>query len=183
MPNGYRNCHVQGLDSIVISRYPDGRPFTRIFFTRPEHVLHKNFPGSEAYSLGFHTHKSDLILTRLKGEVFQVECRPFNEDNGDWNHYKFRTQVIGEVKPVLIGKAYVSVHSFYQFDSIKMRAADFHSIYVPEGQEAAWLVTEGELTKSYNDSMYTNSVVELGTDLYQPMSDSECQETLLRLLK
>lgn len=70
---GLRNCHARGVDSIVLSTYPDGRPKIRMFIARGSHELWKNTPWDNSpMSIAFHRHRARVELCLLAGSVWNV---------------------------------------------------------------------------------------------------------------
>lgn len=172
---GIRNCHAIGLHSIVLTTYPDGRPRVRMFVAEPNHRLGENRNGS---IVGFHAHRADLVLTRLYGRVCNVSAYNIEGARGTvqirtWRYTSPLIEQEGGFSRV--GTAGMVIYYPTPFMRLELPAAALHTIYVPAGDRAAWLVTEGDRTAEYNDIVYTDTDLERFdfSGMYEPMPPDE----------
>lgn len=182
---GFRNCHAHGLDSIVLSRYDDGRPKCRMFVAHKHHALWRN--GSNyGMSIAFHGHRANIALELIKGKVWNVECIPAKEDEGNYRPFIFESYIVGEkggFRAIKGPGMSLGIQVPLGSQKLELKGSVYHSIRVDGGQKAAWLVHEGELDPNYNPTVYSN--VDLtkfdAKDMYVPMTQAECDSILANL--
>jgi hypothetical protein len=183
-PSGLKNCHVNGVHSIVVRKYQEG--LLRVFYTTPDHGLWKNQPG-EVMSVAIHSHHCDLALVPLFGAVHSLVFKKTTRGMF-MNGYRFRSHIgtgSGSFERVAgAGLELVSRGVLCRGQSAVMRAADLHTVYVSKGSRAAWLVCEGREDPAYDSVCYTNA--DLGSwtpnGLYVPMTDEQVRADLAGLL-
>lgn len=167
------NCHCLGLDSIVIDER-QGK-LTRIFMTSTHHRMWRNrLPLTREMSVALHPHHCDLTITPLLGTVYNVVVAA----DGKWYDLsEFRYE-----SPITNGKGngrFIPTGEYKAFplrqESINapltMRAFRLHTIYVPEGEVAAWLIEEGTEDLAYQPYCYSNTDLShlSMSELYGPM--------------
>lgn len=175
LPQGHYNCHAEGLHSIVVSRYATGRPRLRMFLATAEHTLWRNnIPAcDEPMSIALHAHRARLTLIRVFGPVHQV--RAIHDDVGAVALRTFRHTshlLTGHGGFEEVGSARFSVSTPFVFDVEPMSADALHTVYIPEGERAAWYVHEHETDPAFNDLLWSNDDLTTFdfTDMYEPMS-------------
>ena len=168
----YKNCHVAGLHSIVLNN--NMGKLTRFFCADKTHNMHKNL-SNLMFSLGVHDHKYDLTLTNLFGRAinvnFSVEQVEFpNKGNVSFHTFSDGKATRGDtyIPRALLKQTTLECLSdkpmFIDKDSL-------HTVYVPKGEPAAWLVEEGEEVKDFT-RLYTNTPVISENTNYQRFSDA-----------
>lgn len=193
------NCHCYGLDSLVLKDADDTGGMVRIFVARPEHELWKNHPDTaeaegEALSIALHPHHCDVTLMPLVGDVYNVTV-----DDGDIQRNRLRADIQGDLRALYFYR-YVSpiTHGAGRFEPInpdpievwlearKLRGPLFlrspwrHTIYVPKGETAAWVVCEGAEDELYRPMVLSDALLEeydfTGTNA--PMTPERLREDL-----
>lgn len=127
------DCHVKGLHSIPVENV-DGK-LKRLFFTTSKHELYKNCDIS-GLVLGAHSHRYDLQLTGLIGDVYNVMIER-GEGVRLFEHCYFN-----ESKIVNSGETLGYIESIHKLGRIFLPHSKIHTIYVPRGAMACWLVEE-----------------------------------------
>jgi hypothetical protein len=180
---GFWNCHARGTHSVVLARYPDGRPRLRMFACDETHDLWTNATpgrGKAPMSLAIHAHRSALTVTRVSGRPHQVPALFTDAEDDDavsLRAWHYRSQILtGSGGFTLLGARHLDVGPAFVFDCIHMRQPDLHTIYVPPGERAAWLVHEHEpIATDYDETLYSDD--DLGRfsfdGMYRPMTHAE----------
>lgn len=162
--NVLRNCHVKGLTSVLLHDEPENR--VRVFLTEPDHELWKADP----LALGIHPHHCDITMVPLFGRVVnQVYANP--KPGGPFQKCLYRSAITGT------GGALERTEEFYSFENVTsqalsetlfMRADLLHTVYVPEGEQAAWAIYESREDPEYVPVCYTDNPIFDTTGLYVP---------------
>lgn len=164
-----KNCHVVGLDSIVINV----NPLIRIFIANDNHLLWTNHPHNYIShikpSLGFHPHHCNLFFKILTGKIYNITLEPHDKNAiSHNNHYifdKFEYQSKinkGEISFKLIEERTeheIDIRSYHSMQSFYMRADMIHTVYIPKDKEAIWAICEEDEDPNYKP--YTYSIVDL----------------------
>jgi len=175
---GIMNCHVPGLHSLVLQKSPHG--MIRVYFADENHTLHMNDPEPSAtYSLAIHGHRQNLTLIGLLGRARNDQFALVPDPKGKWHEHDYTSAII-DGKPSMTPtgrRAAMYFHSqrfMTREERIKLSYRDLHSVYVPEGERAAWMVIEGppELDASQPCWRNTTDPVEY-EGLYQPMTHGD----------
>lgn len=132
------DCHVKGLHSVPVENI-DGK-LKRLFFTSPKHELYKNCDIS-GLVLGAHSHRYDLQLTGLVGDSYNVMIER-GEGVRLFEHVYFN-----ESRIVNSGETLGHIESIHKLGRIFLPYNKIHTIYVPRGTTACWMVEERQ-TKS-----------------------------------
>jgi len=186
-----RNCHIMGLDSIMLLETP-GKTI-RLYYAHQGHELHRNFPGiiEHNQSLSFHAHHCNLTLEVVKGHLMNWTVEIDSEKPTDQLtfKYKYNSEItngkIGFVKfPELTHLSTVRMNSMNVGDYELMNAHAIHTVAADSRYDSAWLVYEGEEDPNYESlSFSTNYNLENESfeGLYQPM-DANYLNTLINKL-
>lgn len=153
------NCHVMGLDSIVLAEDTETGELVRVFWTTPEHELYKNeVPFSTRISIAVHPHHCDITLVPLFGTILNSLLELDDDPNGEvridsWEYVsgiatpKGSFRRTGSSKNVLGIKFQPLVNDLTRGASdgnvYTMKYNELHTVYVPRGETSAWAIFEG----------------------------------------
>jgi hypothetical protein len=176
-----RNCHAQGLDSVMFYNKPGER--IRAFVASPDHDLWHNDNGKRIH-LAVHQHHCDVTLVPVFGETYNMRPR-FDAEGERYEPYKYVSQITtGKGKMELEwGSRRFTLVPEVLVNTIHMKAHEEHTIYIPKGQPAAWFVYEGKENPNYDSTCWSNNALELFnfSQYYQPV-DVGYLRWLLRIL-
>lgn len=151
-----KNCHVNGLHSIVLSS--DGGNLVRFYITSPDHKLFQNsHDGLFDLSLGIHSHKYNIVLVGLSGFDYASNLI-YTEDNFGSEVKKYDYSVEGGAVYSCLSK--LSLDGYKRIDVEVMLASTLHTVHVPEGVVACWVVEEWNRAESEHTELFTNSNLE-----------------------
>lgn len=168
----YLNCHVTGLHSIMLIDTPGQR--VRLFYADTNHELWRNEPTrfkEKGLAIGFHPHHCDLTLKVVQGKVLNwvvTEIPNTQSTNRPLilNRYLHESAITqkGKISFSLISRD----HHFTtkrlavigETIAIRLGANELHTVAVPEGESAAWLVMEGREDAEYDPFCYSNTDLE-----------------------
>lgn len=177
-----RNCHVHGLDSIVLSdRRESGEGMIRMFVAwRGMHELHWLHRVSGHYTLGVHNHRYPLALVPVYGEIRNVEPEVVPYGGKTVHEYAFVSAIGGDMTVKPTGTVQVAAHFHRELVPglfAKMPAKALHTVRVPHGLTAAWVVLEGaeDGTESRIYSPRDDLTLDR-TGLYLPMEPSRARQ-------
>lgn len=182
-----KNCHIEGLHSIMFIDTPGKR--IRLFVTDDHHTMWKNDPTStKSMTIGFHTHHCNISLLVVKGLIKNWVVKESNMGKLQLHAYKYNSQIImGEIGFVKLPytKMFKTVsNNILQVGatvSAFMEADDIHTVAAQNGESAAWFVFEGLEDSEYKPITYSNDP-ELHKSnydsLYLPMTVTECEQKL-----
>jgi len=167
-----KSCHQVGLDSIVIRKNPDGS-LVRAFFAHENHSMWENSPENPQPSLGYHDHKYDLVLTELYGESYNVNSE-INLAAGELNLLRFKSMLDGYERSEIVSSHIAVNCEMEKIGRIFLPYDQLHTVYVPKGKKAAWLVEEG-IVKQHTTNLITHLKPEDITDkiLYQSFGSKD----------
>lgn len=184
--NALKDCHVRGLDSIMLHEEPQNR--IRMFYAHRDHELHLNDPRFDvqmpAQTLALHSHRCDVRLVPLFGPVMNYVVDLREEPNGRFHECEYRSAIRqGEGRLERTGKRFAvdsMSHSYLNETphGLALVACELHGVFVPEGCSAAWLVIEGEEDPEYDALCYTQNPVFDSDGMYAPMSSGEARALL-----
>jgi hypothetical protein len=167
-----RNCHAEGLDSIMFDDTPEDR--VRCFVAHESHNLYRNSAGNKL-SVAFHSHHCDVKLVPIFGEVWNVSTIGAN-GGLVYQAYEYHSEITngsGSFKRAhedLDWRVRLVGHELTR--PFQMAAKDVHTVFVPADKSAAWFVYEGAEDPDYNGLAWSND--DLGkfdfSPLYKPMS-------------
>lgn len=183
------HCHVRGVDSIVLAEDADTGELVRVFWANPDHELYHNWTlFGKDLSLALHPHHCDLRLELIFGSVTNVVVTLRDGDGifkfNAWDYVSGIANPTGSFEKaggsmVLAG---VQLRVLLHGVPDHMDHADIHTVYVPKGQSAAWLVHEGpshgreKPRRCYSNNDLTKFKFE---DHYKPLEDHGKVVTLL----
>lgn len=178
-----RNCHVHGLDSIVLSdRREQGEGMIRMFVAwrgmHELHWLHKAVSGH--YTLGVHNHRYPLALVPVYGEIRNVEPEIIAHGGKTVHEYAFVSGIDGDMTVKPSGTIQIAGHFHRQLTPgsfVKMPSKALHTVRVPHGLTAAWVVLEGaeDGTQSRIYSPRDDLTLDR-TGLYLPMETDRARQ-------
>jgi hypothetical protein len=132
-------------------------------------------------SVAVHTHRQDITLTPLFGHVVNVALVPSRTGCRLYGFEHKSTILTGTGGFVRADPRRFSLQRSQRmvYDE-PMSAHDFHTVFVPRGERAAWLVEEGMLDDGYDPTCYSN--VDLTRfsfeGLYRRMMSSKAREII-----
>lgn len=189
----YINCHCYGLHSVMLLESP-GKTI-RMFVAEEEHMMWKNLDitnHENELSIAVHPHHCDITLLNVKGMVKNIAVKSFYSDPNHPNFYMTRYQYNSQIKDgecrfVSDGRAsfnHVEVTEISPRNpSISMKANELHTIFVPKGQFAAWLVFEGKEDPNYKSVCFSNSDPNksmLDGHMYQKATKNDIDRMMIR---
>lgn len=183
-----RDCHVKGLDSVMLDDTPGKR--VRAYITRSDHEMWKNNCGlsisrakDHAMSLAFHPHHCHLTLTPIFGRTWNIILKAEKPTGGlrldqyprRLDEFKYVSQITegkGGFAGTGMKKTFYVDWEWYLTESSYMDAKEIHTIYVPKAETSAWFVHERAEDPSYAGLNYSNTDLELwsASELYKPMT-------------
>lgn len=177
------NCHAVGMDSIV---FKESSPMIRAFVARPDHTLWRNTSHMDRqFSVAIHQHRQDITMVPIFGEICNVFFAGGNRDCFLYS-YEYDSKILDgkggfrsvpEEITVGLKMEPLRVPKF-------LRGEVFHSVYLPQGQTAAWLICEGAPNEKYDSCCFTNDKELQKADfsmLYQPMTQARLDEDIALL--
>lgn len=186
--NALKDCHVRGLDSIMLHEEPQNR--IRMFFAHQHHELYRNDPKGlmPGQSLALHAHHCDVMLVPLFGPVLNYVVNLREDEDGLYRQCAYSSAISdGKGGLVKTGKRFsaTAVADSYLDKTpggLRLFAFETHGIFVPHGVSAAWLVIEGREDAGYDKMCYTQNPVFDSEGMYEPMSNTEAHDILQRVL-
>jgi hypothetical protein len=147
------NCHVIGVHSIVLKN--DSGRLTRCFLADRNHHLYGNLSfHNMALQVGVHDHRYDLLIKGITGVAINAtfgeslegfECSKYKFTDGQGSEWLGKSNLrLKEINPL------------YGGFGVFMHRAELHTMFVPKGQRASWLVKEGYQLQDHT-LLYTNS--------------------------
>lgn len=168
------NCHVVGLDSLVL----DINPMRRVFVATPDHQLWRNTYGYP-FSAGYHPHHCDVKFKVLTGKPLQVTPKT-HPGEGDFRAYMWESPIRGETGKFvpLNGHERRIEHVFSPLNGVEMRASDWHTVHVEKDVMAVWEVTEGKEDPAFRPLCMSNDNLRLwdAKGFYLPMPEELVQK-------
>lgn len=190
--NSFLNCHAKGVHSFMINEYP-GKSI-RVFFATSEHDLARNHDvainrviGARPMSVAFHTHRRNLLLETILGSVTNVTAV---EDPGanfplKLKKFEYKSKILdGKMEFVLINEesplVITQVNPLGEGQSKYLASNELHTIVVPHGQRAAWLVFEGNEDNMYRSDCFSNADLDKLSDegLYIKPTEEQTRQIL-----
>lgn len=184
--SSFEHAHVRDLHSLVLR---PGLGMVRVYFADKGHELWKNEPSGEGDSFRFvygvsvaaHTHRQDITLTPLFGHVVNVVLVPSRMGRRLYG-FEHRSMILTGAGGFVRGDPRrFSLQRSQRMVSIEpMAARDFHTVFVPRGERAAWLVEEGTPDDGYDPTCYSNvDLTHFSFDgLYRRMAPSKAREII-----
>lgn len=174
------NCHAEGMDSIV---FKESSPMVRMFVCRPEHTLWRNhLDDGESFSVAIHMHRQDITMVPLCGQIWNVFFRR-GAPQFSLSAFDYSSQIAdGKGGFAPCGSRNEGLEMYPLCAPLFLRGDESHTVYVPKGQVAAWLICEGSPTQDYSSVCYTNDRNLDKTDfssLYRPMTAERLEEDMV----
>ena len=167
--NTIAHCHVRGLHSIMLHDEPGNR--VRMFFADEANKM----LVSGAPALAAHGHHCDVTLIPVFGPVMHVLCgRPTHCEDGDHHECTYSSGVTGASELVPTGRLFYFKDSktAHLREPIQLKASTLHTVHVPPGNVAAWLVIEGHEDPAYDSRCYSlDPTLHRPEGLYRPLTD------------
>jgi hypothetical protein len=170
-----------GMDSIV---FKESAPMIRAFVCRPEHTMWRNEAGlAHTMSVAIHQHRQDITMVPVCGEAWNVFMGYCLLGGMQLHAYKYDSQIMHgmggfrshhESCDTMLRTERLDVPRF-------LRGHEFHTVYVPKGQTAAWLICEGAPHPRYTSLCWTNDTMLDVTDftgMYEPMTEERLAEDM-----
>lgn len=176
--NALKNCHVEGLSSVMLHDEPGNR--IRMFHATTAHRLHKTANGP-LQALALHPHHCDLRFQNVFGNAYNERWHVFEKPTGEFIEMDYVSGITSGGKGALTptgrrAEGFVSVREQMARNPV-MRAAELHTITLGANEEAAWLVFEGCEDPNYKPKCWTRNSEPDMNNLYIPMSQLELSQT------
>lgn len=185
----FMNCHAKGLHSIMLMNKPGGR--IRLFVTSKDHEMWRNDPErlDVPFSIGFHQHRTDLVLETIKGVFMNtLMFRQPSWDSGPQiaklDRYDYSSEIVdGKIDFRWADRESVFIEplkAVFVGQWIRLPAQHYHTVCVPRGMVSAWLVYESDEWDGYIPQTFTNAPLEnfAGDGLYQRATFAQVADTL-----
>lgn len=185
MEKSLLDCHCVGLHSIMLIDTPEKR--VRMFVSTCESEMWQNHHlniSRHPMSIGFHPHHCNLTLHVVKGEIKNWIVKPDPKGEVEMSKFLYQSKITkGETSFKYLGQEKlltVTDNIIKAGESVFMHADEIHTVAVPRGQVAAWMVYEGNEYPGYEPYIWSNSdLTALKTDhLYRKAKPSEIVELL-----
>lgn len=179
-----KNCHVNGLHSIMLLHAPNKT--IRLFVAKSDHELWKNI--KEPVSLAYHPHHCDLTLLCTHGNFFN-RCVRIDNTNGNlsYTRWAYKSHITdGELSMKKDGHDKFSIQRELNLtpgSADFMHAEEIHTVYVPKGKSASWIVMQGVENENYESVLWSNEDLDSfdGSHLYKPFDNFDEILFLLRI--
>lgn len=170
--NAVVNCHAVGVHSIVLHDDPGNR--IRMFIANYDHEITEG-------AIAVHSHHCDVRLVRVFGQLKNYSYpNPILHATGSklvhpTMHRMCRwASGIGGGQPSLVPCDFFAEFETHIASAVQtetyLAARQLHTVSVPRGSQAAWLVIEGEEDPSYEPLCYSRSPEKFDpAPLYKPM--------------
>lgn len=182
--NAIANCHVKGVTSIVLHDEPERR--LRLFYASPHHeIFYSRALHDSSMTLAIHPHHCDVTLIPVLGDVINEIYDLERCEDGLYQECAYASAITGteaSLRP--------TGHLFrvLGYETARLRkggtflpAEETHSVWVPRGRPAAWLVLEGREDPAYTPVCYTMNPTFDTSEMYRPMT-SLAVGALLRMI-
>ena len=178
------NCHARGVDSLVLKGAPQ---MVRIFLARPDHELWSK--EGEPLALGLHAHHCDVTLIPLFGPVENARVDLFPPRHPRHvrrlTPYHYHSPIRGEAGSFLsMGNRRSFTLRYVPLElPVSLKASELHTVSVPKGQLAAWMVVEGKEDRNYLPITYSDADLTRFdfNGMYQPISAERLEEDIILL--
>jgi hypothetical protein len=182
--NALVHCHVRGLTSIMLHEAPGNS--IRLFYAHEGHEMAWSLDPAEPMPLAIHGHRTDLSLVGLFGRAASVV---YTQRAGAplYEACEFRSVIAkegGEMVPLGVrtplwdDRSRLLAHGCDQ----ALKAHELHTVVVPKGEAAAWLVFEGAVDPDPSHICYTNNPNWDPAGLYRPAPQVEVLNVLARTI-
>lgn len=179
--NAISNCHVYGLTSIMLHDEPGNR--IRLFHASYDHGLGWDRSSASLMPLAIHAHHCSVRLVGLFGQAESLVYR--DSTAGQRLHQCLFVSPIGtKDRPRLIDTGRQRSLELYRAQELtggkhqRLTAYELHTVTVPHGREAAWLVIEGAEDRAYQPWCFTNNPKWDPTGLYRKATALETVDAI-----
>jgi hypothetical protein len=182
------HVHCHGLHSLVFTAGP---PMVRLYYAEIDHELWRNSVTlmanddprlDDELSIAIHSHRQDITLVPIFGTVVNHAFKRVADDD-DYTPRQIEIDAYRYVSPILHSRGEFVPCRWHQLahketttlcEPLELHAKALHTVYVPPGTRAAWLVVEGQKDAEYDDTCYSNADLAHfdWAGLYQPMTRS-----------
>lgn len=185
------NCHAKGVMSLMLL---EGKQYElRMFIAMPDHTLWQNGWNSEALSVGFHNHRLNVSLIGAFGTVYNMRARtqppylvpPKGMPPMGVAGYRWSPPLLGGTGKFVQTSREQTVYIKPEllFGQIDLQSDEYHTIFVPKGEKAAWFVAAVMENPAHDTQCWSN--VQLDEtwnpkDFYLPVSAFEVQQAVER---
>lgn len=190
------NCHVAGMDSVVLyDELDSGGGMVRFFYTRRgEHPLREIYNSRGHFNLGIHNHKYNLAIVPLVGCINNVETRVLDRytfGSEILHEYSFASAIVDDdAGPVGVRHQDVRLMEPLDFrrlaagDVHSMAATDLHTVQVLDREDVtAWMVVESGPQDVQSVIYSPRPDLRISSaNLYRPMAERSAIELTEHLL-
>lgn len=151
--SGRKNCHLEGLNSYVISERRNSQEgMIRVFHNTGNCLPVLTHDGK--FTLAPHNHRQDITLSILKGSAYNVNFR--FDSRAPEKHFwewEFYSQIVdGEIAAHYSNTGDLRVTNIEPIlNGLYLPASQIHTVVATPG--SAWLVCEGALAKPGSKSL------------------------------
>lgn len=184
LDNSYLDCHVKGLHSIMLYNTPG--KVIRMYVTSREHNLWQHttvgcmqIPNN----LAFHPHRYNLTLMCVAGKISHITLK---NGKGGYNlpMYRYSSALAdgscGFVNTETMRPFTPEYRWLLPGRHISLHATCVHSLLVPQGTVAAWMIMEGAENPEYEPVAFTTMPLEefKPEGFYRKMTEKDMAEIL-----
>jgi hypothetical protein len=151
-----KNCHIKGLNSIMLSDVPENR--IRLFYVVKGHELSNEF--HESY-LALHPHHCDITISVVKGHLTNYNCEILNENYGSgmlYSKYEYKSKINDDdIGFVYKGDEFIRFSErteLHKKDLLYLPAKTLHTVKAND-DNTAWLIFEGKEDNTYENVCYS----------------------------
>lgn len=193
--NSVSNCHVQGLDSLVLF---DGRlqgdGMIRVYYARHgEHKLDRLMTEEGHFTVGIHNHRYQIAKIPLNASMYNVRTWVTDHPTGHQLYeYAFTSSLAGKSDCPTVQlqglrhMAPVRLDDMPVGSVVVMADEDLHTVQVPvhpESPGTAWMVIEGPATEIQSLIYSPRPDLSIQSEgLYRPMSAAQAEQALREIL-
>lgn len=168
------HCHARHVTSLVFEEAQGC--LRRAFLVWPDHQLWRNDPYTDCFEVGIHDHRYGVALQHVAGTVrndlYEIQQDGRLQTGGRvLNHFTFATGHMRgpcrvnrqlQQRLLLIDRRLLQPGIWQTMDYQQL-----HTIWVPEGQPAAWVVYAGAACRQHTNLYTTREQIPL-EGLYEP---------------
>lgn len=183
------NCHVPGLDSVVIHDWGPGNGMVRFYYAHPgKHTLNDLYGPDGHFTVGVHNHRYRIAKIPLVGPLVNVRTKvrgpvTARRHGPTLHEYEFSSGISGEMgvkhrREVRIDPLQPDL--LMPGEAAVMAPEELHTVVVSRTRLAAWLVIEGANTPDFTPLIYSPRLRLKLSDkgLYEPMDEATVRERI-----
>lgn len=180
-----RNCHVPGLDSIVLFDGDEG--MVRFYLAHGgQHGIGRLIGDDGHFTVGIHNHKYEIAKLPLTGRIYNVRTKVVSSSDFRLHEYGFKSALRGGgmelTDPVERPMEPVRYDRMKPGDYVVMQPEDLHTVTVADTGDVAWLVIEGPNVDIDSLIYSPRHDLKLSPEgLYQPIPVGEAREIAQRV--